>query len=81
MESTMTQEDFANKCLRIAAGDMVIRTPCCANCEHYVEHIYDPIHLDSRWSCFHPARDVKDAELETKPEDFCSYFKERTNNK
>ena len=75
----MTQEDFANKCLRIAAGDMTIQTPCCANCEHYVSEI--PL----VYECHHPEQSVDDpfvsAWLETKPEDFCSYFKERTNNK
>lgn len=88
----MTQEDFANECLRIAAGDMHILTPCCANCEHYINHenggviykngkVVREVNLPDYWACSHPTFNDDEEELWTKPEDFCSYFKERTNNK
>lgn len=69
----MTHEDFAHICLRIKEGDTSIEIPCCANCVYYYFSKYH-----NKWYCFHPCRvsDISE-ELCTKPEDFCSRYKEK----
>jgi len=88
----MTLEEFAHRCLMIKAGNATLDIPCCANCEHYIEHIESGVIIQNGkvikevpmkpwWSCSHPTRDVDDAELKTKPEDFCSRWESRNEPK
>ena len=77
----MTHEEFAHICLSIKDGNTKIEIPCCANCKYY-ENIYDGVDVEPRYCCsVHPTLYLDDpyvaAWLMTKPEDFCSYYKER----
>lgn len=78
----LTIEDFANRCLRIANGDVSLVAPCCANCKHYKPIIDLMVFLGSEptdCACEHPAeKHPLDSLLKTKPEDFCSRFEENT---
>ena len=64
--------------------------PCCANCEHYIEHpdggviyqngkVIKEVTLPSWWACHHPTFNDDESILYMKPEDFCSRFEERKN--
>lgn len=82
----MDHEDFANLCLRIKNHDTKLTIPCCANCEYYIRR------QNNKYKCYHPMlksevdydqilrvkNDIMtgSAWIETKPEDFCNYFKE-----
>lgn len=69
----MTHEEFAHMCLSIKKGNVDIPIPCCANCEHYIQHSI------SQWFCYHPTRSMNywDNVLRMQPEDFCSRFEAR----
>lgn len=68
----MTIEEFAHRCLLIKAGNAELAIPCCANCEHYKNDIDDVVdsYRCEKWGLIG---------ANTKPEDFCSRFKERNN--
>ena len=69
----LTVEDFANRCLKIAGGDISLPTPCCANCQSY------KYTFGNKWVCIHRKliSNGNVSYLEVNPEDFCSYFDER----
>ena len=72
----MTHEEFANACLRIKKRGSVMQIPCCGNCEHYI------LCRNNKYNCYHPQLKMTgQAWIETKPEDFCNYYKERNYEK
>ena len=80
----MTIEEFAHRCLLIKAGNATLEIPCCANCKYYIPSESDQAAYPDvkKWICDHPELTfTEDAELLMKPEDFCSRWEPRNEEK
>lgn len=71
----MTLEEFAHRCLMIKAGNVNLDIPCCANCESYKSLTFSD--GETIYECQHPATMA----LYMTPEDFCSRWRSRNEEK